>query len=496
MADEPNMPPSFTPGRKWRVGIDMLVRTAVVLAVLVMVNYLASRHFHRAYLSAQTRDELSPRTIQLLKSFTNQVKVTLYYSRDDDYYPAISGLLNEFHNINPRIRVTMIDPLHDPGEALKLKQTYELGTATNRNFVIFDCEGGGKQFVLGERLVNFDYQQSLTAEGQLRFNRKAVSFNGEVQFAAALLAATSPKPMVAYFLRGHGEHVMTEGDDPFGYEKFTKVLEQNYVRPVPLLLLSTNQVPADCNLLIIAGAYNSIPDSELQKIEQYLSQGGRLLTFLNPMAGNRQAGFQKVLEKWGVAAANTYVIDMENSPDGKGDTIKVTDFGAKPHPVVRSLVNLSLQLVRPAPVVAIAAKDRPTDAPTVQEIAFAGPHAFLAGDKKEQKYAFPLAVAVERGLVKGVINERGTTRMIVVGDSTFLDNEMIEAAANRDFAHAAINWLLDRQQLLEGLGPRPINEYRISMSAREMQTVRWVLLAAMPGGILLLGGLVWLRRRK
>ena len=32
---------------------------------------------------------------------------------------------------------------------------------------------------------------------------------------------------------------------------------------------------------------------------------------------------------------------------------------------------------------------------------------------------------------------------------------MIDAAANRDFAGYAVNWLLDRTVLLEGIGPRP-----------------------------------------
>jgi hypothetical protein len=104
-------------------------------------------------------------------------------------------------------------------------------------------------------------------------------------------------------------------------------------------------------------------------------------------------------------------------------------------------------------------------------------------------------VAVEKGGVKGVINERGTTRMVVVGDSIFLANHQIESAANRDFVALAVNWLLDRPQLVEGIGPRPVAEYRLVMSNSQLQGAQWVLLGCMPGGVLLLGGIVWLRRR-
>ena len=86
--------------------------------------------------------------------------------------------------------------------------------------------------------------------------------------------------------------------------------------------------------------------------------------------------------------------------------------------------------------------------------------------------------------------------MIVTGDSFFLDNQMMQAAANRDFAGYAANWLLDRPTLLEGIGPRPVTEYRLTMTRAQQNKVRWLLLGALPGGILLFGGLVWLVRRK
>ena len=114
----------------------------------------------------------------------------------------------------------------------------------------------------------------------------------------------------------------------------------------------------------------------------------------------------------------------------------------------------------------------------------------------DQKPPFPLVVAVEKGALKDVIAERGATRMIVVGDSLFLGNLQVDSAANRDFAAAAVNWLLERPQLLAGAGPRPMMEYKIVMTKTQMHQAQWILLGALPGGVLVLGGLVWLRRRR
>jgi len=111
--------------------------------------------------------------------------------------------------------------------------------------------------------------------------------------------------------------------------------------------------------------------------------------------------------------------------------------------------------------------------------------------------SFPLAVAVEQGKIKGVSAERGATRIVVVGDSLCLDNQLLDSAANHYFAGFVANWLLAQPSiLLEGLGPRPVREFRLNITDSEFAKVRWIFLAGVPGAILLFGGLVWLRRRR
>jgi hypothetical protein len=113
-APSPNQP-SFSLRQRWKIGFVMAVRTALVLAVVVMVNYLGSQFFHRFYLSSQTRVELSSRTASVLHSLTNHVKVTLYYDRKDDFYPDIVALLNEYRSVNPNISVRTVDYVRDAG---------------------------------------------------------------------------------------------------------------------------------------------------------------------------------------------------------------------------------------------------------------------------------------------------------------------------------------------------------------------------------------------
>src|ERR1022692_3822946 len=83
MPAAPSSKPSFSPGRKWSIGLSVGVMTVAVLAVVVMLNYLSGQIFRRAYLSSNTRIELSTRTTSLLRALTNRVQVTVYCSKDD-----------------------------------------------------------------------------------------------------------------------------------------------------------------------------------------------------------------------------------------------------------------------------------------------------------------------------------------------------------------------------------------------------------------------------
>lgn len=493
MATDPPSRPSFSPYRKWGMGLHVSLLVLVVLSVVVMVNYISREYYQCFYLGTHAQIELSPRTVGLLKSLTNQVKVTVYYDTEDDeaLYGTVMDLLSEYRRENQQITVQAVDYMRDPGLAQKTKAKYNLAQ-TDKNLVIFDCEGRVKP-VDGNALATYVTEQvtnqTHSANG-LSFRRKPAAFLGEMAFTAALLDVTSSKPLKACFLQGHGEHQMDSGDEVTGYLKFASILEQNRVRAEPLSLLGPNTVPPDCNLLVIAGPRDVIPDAELSKVEQYLNQGGRLLALFNFGSVRKNTGLETILAKWGVEVGRNVLTDPDNTV--KGTDIIISRFSK--HAVVNSLQGSRLHVSLPRSVGRLKVRAEAADAPRVDELAFSGPAATMAGDPA-RKGSFPLLVAVEKGAIKDLIAERGSTRMVIVGDSLFLGNLQIESAANRDFAGNAINWLLERTHLLAGLGPRPITQYRVIMTQAQLHQAQWMLLGLLPGSVLLLGGLVWLWRR-
>ncbi len=480
--------------------MGVALTTIAAFAILVGINYLSSRYFFkRIYLSKDTRVQLSPKTISILKSLTNNVTITVYYDKEEPLYGDIISLLQEYQAHSRKLTVKTIDYYHNLGEAAALQSRRYLSSSTNKDFVIFESNDRWDS-VDGNWLNQYgmEWQQSTNpADSQVYINQKRIKFNGEMLFTAKIFSLTQAKKLKAYFVQGHGERKPTDTGDQ-GCSKLADVFHRNYVQTEILdNLLGTNSIPLDCNLLVIDGPQAEFQPAELEKISQYLEQGGRLFALFDNFSVEHNIGLENVLAKWNVRVTHSTVLDPANSVanDEKGRVFGVSALTL--HDVMKPILGKELEIVMPRPIERIKAPSQSgADEPVVTELAFSGTNSILDGVQNPERHSHPLMVAVEKGVPKGVVTERGTTRMLITGDSYFLNNQIIAFQVNEDFADAAVNWLLERTAFLEGVGPRPVSEYRLLMNPGETNAVKGLLLGAIPGGILLFGGLVWLRRRK
>jgi len=491
-------PPSFSPAQKWSAGLNVGLSVLALGAILLMVNYLGARHFARVSLAASRRIELSPLTRETLASLTNDVKVTIYYDREEPLYESVRALLKEYMFASARLQVETVDYRRDPGAAQMVKTAYKLSQATDKNLVIFDCNKRWKTVTQNE-LSDLDIQALIA--GKSREVRRT-HFKGEMLFTSAILNVTTLRTLKAYFLQGHGEHEPDSEDKLMGYSEFAGVLRENNIERDKLSLDGAAEVPADCHLLIIAGPRIPLLPEELDKIDRYLKQGGRLFAAFNYSSAWRPLGLEGRLARWGVAVGNNVVFDSEHTYTGMD--MAVSRFGN--HAISRPLAQSALYMLLPRSVDKMRGGGVSSDGVSADSIAFTGERARVETDLRKDGAHYPsprdyvgtvpLIVAAEKGRLTGVTADRGATRLVVCGDSVFLGNETINKAANRDFASLAVNWLLDRAQYLTAIGPEPIKEYMLNMTKRQMISARWVLMLGMPGAVMLLGLLVAVRRRK
>ncbi len=487
--------PSFSRARKWSLSLNTVVVLFSMLALAAMINYLAQRHFERFAWSSAIQIKLSPRTLQVLSLITNDVHVVLYYDRREPLYDMSWSLLKAYSFANNHILIEAVDYPGNPGAAQDVKTRYTLSDR-DRDIVIFYCRGQ-KRIIYHSELSDLDTRALMSGQGN---EVRRTHFKGEMMFTSALLTVINARQPKAYFLQRHGEHDFENDEGVSGYSKFGGVLRENAVQFEKLTLETAAEVPTDCNLLIIPGPRTVLLPETVDKIDRYLKQGGRMLTLFNYPP--RRTGLEPMLASWGVAVGNNVVVDPK-AVVRQYDMV-VASFGT--HPLVKPFHHYyQLYLIQPRSIGLETSGPTGVNAPQVEPLFYTTVNGVawdirhdgsLQRSSSDTATNIPLAVAVEKGGVRNVSADRGSTRIVVVGDSYFLANDNIDTEANRQFASQAINWLLARNELLTGLAPRPIHEYKLTMTERQEEAVRWILLLAMPGAVLLIGLLVWIRRRR
>jgi hypothetical protein len=494
--------PSFSKGRRWLGALSTVLTAVAALALVVMLNYLAAGHVLRFELSRDAAFKLSSQTKSVLESLTNDVQVTVFFQPhgdNEEIYGLTSGLLEEYQNANPRhIHVSLLDYTRYVGKAKDLLSKLNLNGKAEKDFVLFECNGLYKIELAGQ-LADYDYSELMA--GRSKFVRRS-AFLGELHFTSDIYALTHPQALKSYFLAGHGEN--NPGDpsgEPeklgqTGYSKLAAILKGECDSPWDrLLLLGTNDIPRDCQLLIVAGprAVQFLPE-EVDKIAAYLKNGGRMLALLTV-----PCGLEPMLAKqWGVSLGNSRV--MEKDPNWTPSGLDNGSFFTAqlvPHPIVNPLcVDKSpIRMILPRPVFTNEDLAKIPGAPEVTILALTSPKAL---DVNNRVGPYPLLAAVKQGDIKGVDTPRGAgTRIVVAGDSDFLEDAVIDSwSGNHQFAKLALDWLLQRPSvLLTGLGPRPIKQYSFYLTSSQSSAIHWLFLGGLPVAILGFGGLVWLRRR-
>ena len=107
-----------------------------------------------------------------------------------------------------------------------------------------------------------------------------------------------------------------------------------------------------------------------------------------------------------------------------------------------------------------------------------------------------VAVAVEKGALKGLDVELKPTRIVVIGDSYFVSNVALGSSigGNVDLFMNSMNWLVEREALLS-IAPKNPSVINLGLDIEGRRLAFLVVSFAVPLLVALIGIIVWLTRR-
>lgn len=468
---------------------------AVLLAfVLVqMICFVGASNPIRSNLSGRTYYELSSKTLSLLEELERQVTITVFFQEEHELYHDIDNLLEEYQYYSRNIRVEWVDPTRDMARTEQLAAKYGLSEAQVVVFDIGDRSKVVKQADLADLIMEKGKEPTFAA------------FKGEQAFSSAIYGLMQGETPTVYFLVGHGEKRISEYDPLTGYSKIGTVVLRDNLEVKELMLSGEKQIPENAAALVISGPEKMLSSIEIEMIEDYLNRSGRVLVMLDAL---KETDLEPMLARWGVALRNDIVVDPENTL--RGSDVHVRRYNA--HPISMEMDSI-VQFILPRSIMPLAVEDGVVaeDRPSVVPLFFTSDKSWSETQVEESTAKFDvgtgdflgndpnrpisLGVAVERGATQTMLDVQiKPSRLVVFGDSDFVSNGSM-VGGNEDLFMSALNWLLEREELM-AIAPKPIEEVKLSLSRKQLSRLFWINIAGIPAVAMVMGLLVWARRRK
>jgi hypothetical protein len=257
---------------------------------------------------------------------------------------------------------------------------------------------------------------------------------------------------------------------------------------------------------MVLGPQNAFAEAEAKLIVDYVKGGGRALLALDPVIENdtvQPTGFEGPLEALSIRLDRALVLEMaeERLISPSPVAFLVTEFGD--HETTRIMRGVARVIVAMARSISVLAESDKVDV-----LLRASPESFAATDisrvmansdtpptKGPSDIGGPvdIALAVRTG---GDEATKKDGRLIVIGDSDFLQSQFIDAAELENFhlMSAFIGHLTQREALIE-IPPKKVKGGTIMFTQDDLGNLLVRVGILIPGAAFLLGLVVWLNRR-
>lgn len=467
---------AVVPEQKRRFLLTSLIIAVLVIVIAALATLIAFRVPWAFDMTAGKVFTLSEQTKQALANLSAPLEIIAIYPRDGAD-PMLTSLLSEYAKASPNVEVKYIDAEREPSRLA----AENIGVAAVSNGTIIVRSGDRTKFV---------YQADMVQDTQ-----EGKAFWGERELTGAARYVTAASLPRVYFLEGHGE-ASTTAD----LSKLQDALQLAVYDVQPLSLVKTGSVPQDAAMLIVASPRSDLSEAEYKALDNYLANGGKAMFLTSPMNTSETVlgNFNRLLNQYGLDIANNLVVEEDQYSHTTNNKLFLVP-GYAYHTITRALAEAKKYVVLPI-AMGLLEKDVDPAKVTKEPLLASSPKAWMRTDltiKSESQTGqdvagpIPLAYAVTRQAKDAAT---GDSRLVAIGNATFVDNENLESNANRDFFLSAVSWLLGGRGE-ETISPRVIGAEKLIVRGADFVKLAVISLIVLPLIAFAGAGLLWHLRR-
>jgi ABC-type uncharacterized transport system involved in gliding motility auxiliary subunit len=453
-------------GRQARYGSNTLVMSLAFIGVLVVVNYLGFKNTIRKDLTADKQNTLAPETLDTLNKLPQPVEALAFYSqRVASQSDSAKKLLEQYKfEGKGKFSYRIIDPEADPLAARDAKITRD----------------GMVVVKMGDR-------------------QEPVEFVDEKDMTSALVRLIGNETRAVYFLTGHGERD-PEGTGNDAYSSAKQVLESKNYKVGKLNLLSTNNIPDDAKVIIVAGPQQPLASDEVDKLKAFSEAGGALMVMEEPVQttdfGDKPDPMAEYLNQvWGITLGNDMVIDLTLQQA----YVAVANSYAS-HPITSKMQGLAALFPTARSVKATGN----ISGITSTEIVLTSDQAWGETDLESTGGSGQVSVAPDPGkdtlgpvpLVTVAQSTDRNNRVAVFGDADFATDANFTQLGNGDLLINTIDWAAGQENLINLTPKDSVQRILVPPTRYTLGLILFGSIFVVPGAVLVAGVIVWIQRRK
>lgn len=465
--------------KKLKNGSYSILFTVAVIAVVMIINLIINEipsRFTKFDVSDQKMYSVGEQTKKTVSDLTDEVTV-YYIVQKDNEDGAISKMLERYQDFSKHLKVVKKDPVLNPNFA----SAYTEGQLSENSLIV----------VKGDKSKVLQYNSLYTMETDPQTMQNSVTgFDGEGQLTSAISYVTSENTPIVYQVEGHGEQSLPG--------IITEAIEKDNMDVKSVNLLTQEKVPDDAASIIICSPAKDFSKEETEMVLNYLENGGKALVF-SDYTKEQQPNFESIMESYGVKAVDGIVLEADSQHYYQQPYYLVPEIGSTD--ITNEMVAQKRNVLL-AGSAGIQKLDQYRDTLSISSLLSTSDSAYSKSDVENMSQfekekddivgPFDLGVAVSESLGD---NE---TQMVYFSTSSILDENMNQmvSGANQELVMKALSWMCKEDQTSVSIASKSLQMSPLTLTQFQISVWSMITLILIPGVFIVLGFVIWLKRRK
>ena len=463
-------------GQQILTGANFALYTIIVIALIVLVNWFVNNHDKRWDMTPNKKYSLSDQTKNFVGKLDSPLQVTVFDQEPN--FQVFRDRLKEYEYASKQISTDYVDPD-------KKREIAQQAGVTQYGTIVF----------------------------KYKDRTEKVTSNTEQDITNGIIKVVTGKQKKVYFTQGHGEKDTTAADRS-GYKAIADSLTKENYTVDKTVLAQQGKVPDDADVLVIAGPKVDFLPGEIDALKKYLDKAGKILLMLDPPEKVDSAPLTNLIalaHDWGMDVGNNVIVDVSGMGQLIGANESMPVAASYPsHPITERFNVMTVYPVARS----VTAVQGGVNSHNAQSIVETSDRSWAETDLKSLYNGKPIQLDESQGDKKGPVSvaaavsaavtnapegadkdaPKPESRLVVFGDSDFVDSAYLGLPGNRDLFMNTVGWLSQQENLIS-IRPKDAADRRLTLTAAQQTNIMVLTLLVIPAVILGSGVYSWWRRR-